>query len=740
MNMKKIANLILILVLCVAFTVPAAAADDVKGLNVTKEAVWQDGGKTVANINITAEAVGKVYDNATDTPNILFIGAYANGGVLTESQLQSILTNIAKVGNVDYYLSSLHPGQNATVLRKATEPYYNKNYGSMHKGATAPAITRVGNTSTLGGMLDNIYEALTTSKKYDAIVISFDDETVAKNYGKTNSDLTKNVPASRHEWQVAELLKPYYEQDKVIWITNVTDANYAGSADFDPSTFSSADLSVSEYMALMALVAPDRYNMVTDDYSDCKLSYDRQTSYTYAGVDVYPAIAGVLSERYSLSFSDKIDLTNGSIKGAHFEKSLNGTVWTQTSEGTITIGEDGTVTGTFDKLKRKQYIRLVIEVELGTGFTGDPSVGNAEVAMKTESSSAPVVKEAELKNQLDQLIHITYKSENNTKGSVSVEGECVEPTGQAQGCEAIPAENLRFVNWTDNDGNVVSADVKLVPDMAEGDNADTTYIAHCAVANADTVDGDESINPNDTYTPNVLYVGTLCCGHGMNKDAVVEAVNTLATTSNVDYFLFNKGAFSFYDVAGTVEKGQKLSAYEMNCIDLHTYNHHTLGKFLDAVYQQLHAKGANYYDLIVLQFDGSRIADLYGDDRFNPTSGYEVRTMELLSDYYDQDKVIWKTDSDIPYYPTYKYDRGGNGKLELKLDQYRALMALVCPEHYYDVTLMDYVEYNNSLASMLSVGDIVIISVVTVLALGGVAALIIVNKKKKLAFSGDENE
>jgi len=72
---------------------------------------------------------------------------------------------------------------------------------------------------------------------------------------------------------------------------------------------------------------------------------------------------------------------------------------------------------------------------------------------------------------------VMYISGEPTLGTVSCDGEMVNPKIRAQGCEAIPEEGCRFVGWYEHDNDVarlVSTDAKFIPTDGQG----AVYTAH----------------------------------------------------------------------------------------------------------------------------------------------------------------------------------------------------------------------------------------------------------------------
>ncbi len=281
--------------------------------------------------------------------------------------------------------------------------------------------------------------------------------------------------------------------------------------------------------------------------------------------------------------------------------------------------------------------------------------------------------------------------------------------GVVIGAVLIAAMILGITAWADSEPDY---SVRLESKHIEwiGDDYTNAKIELTATSNG---------HVEESYVPSVLFIGTMCDAHGMDGDGgtLISSINTLASVANVDYYLYNRQGFRSNDTNGSVSKGNSLSDNQKILIKkLNTNNHYALGKFLDCIYEHHNDKK---YDYIILEFDGSLIADQYG---VVPTKPYKwsnqvenVKTQHNLSDvanimkgYYAADKVIWVCQDfnkpgeswpkkepkvgteDVNYYPTRYYSDHTNSSSkvwdELTNEQYDALMALICPEMYGKIT------------------------------------------------------
>lgn len=718
---KKLALLMLailaVLISCgIAFAVSAQAqAFDDPSLTVIKTAEWTNRQKTNANITITADAKGKLTfkKGESTTPKILFVGSLNNGGSIQKSDYLTTLNELTKIGDLDYRLC--YNGKNTRTGAHIIESK------SVKKGTSISSIPDLNSSNdVLKDMLNCLDDAISDDNSYDAVILQFRNNSIATNYSQDTA----------LESRVANKLIPYYENDKVAWITGTSGTNteyiriqdFGGFSHFYPSNNSKMGMSLTaaQYKAMRAMICPDLYSEAGSViHEERALPCDRQTNYRHGSNDsksmaieeIIAFLEDMFIEKYSINFEDTIDVASGlSINSCKIETSQNGDIWTESSIVPTILGDK--VIANIDKLRKHNYVRLIINVNADSGFEGDPNLGNAHVSMTSERSSQ-ISAEATTAELLDQSIHIKYKSENPSLGSVSVDEERASITSDIAGSKAQPIGNHSFLNWTNSEGKVVSNQELFVPPKVDGINYDDVYTAHFSEMGLSTEkvakwneDGtiEISITANASgkgqdYVPNILFVGTLCSAHTMDKPTIVNSLNTLSATSNVDYYLFNKGQYSTYDFSGSIAKGNNLTEYETNAIKLHTNNHYALGKFLDLLHKQLELRGSNYYDFIVLEFDGTRIADKYNDtsDKYstNAVSSNEANTCAKLLKYYNNKRIIWVTDdesgtkSTANYYPTYKYYNGQDRNLAVH--QYNSLMSLICPSLYGKVkSLAEY--------------------------------------------------
>lgn len=201
----------------------------------------------------------------------------------------------------------------------------------------------------------------------------------------------------------------------------------------------------------------------------------------------------------------------------------------------------------------------------------------------------------------------------------------------------------------------------------------------------------------ENFTPDVLFLGTMCAAHGLKTETVKNSLNAITNTSNVDYFMFNNNASSHTtpNTSGHLNKEQKLTE---DIVIADTGNHQAMGQFIQCIYEQHNNKVTTTgkgYDFIILEFDGTRISDWYRNLKPDGDSGtingtynkfdHEAETVNILKDYYANNQVIWITDEDDGYNPTRQMNVRGDDYLTRKIN-YNTLKGLLAPDLYYPVT------------------------------------------------------
>ncbi len=137
--------------------------------------------------------------------NVLFIGTACPNHGLKASTISKSLNVILEKANVSYYLftlENLRASGTASMGDRFSDTYFSDAMGTG------------GDHKSLSAFYDKLYDELLAQKnEYDYIVFEIDGSRVAAGYTRKND----------HEAAVAEALKPYYKNKKVIWIVDNPD-------------------------------------------------------------------------------------------------------------------------------------------------------------------------------------------------------------------------------------------------------------------------------------------------------------------------------------------------------------------------------------------------------------------------------------------------------------------------------------------------------------------------------------
>lgn len=167
-------------------------------VDVKKTVDWFEGTNATIAIDIhsTPEAKKK-------TPNVLMIGSLCSAHGFSQNILTAAINAVTEVGNIDYYFfnttSSVHPAADfkghcdkGEVFNR-TATFKSSNHGSMY------------------GFYETLSKAISDGKEYDYIIFSFDRTLTATEF--TNG-------AHPDEAKIVEYLKPFYENNVVIWLVD----------------------------------------------------------------------------------------------------------------------------------------------------------------------------------------------------------------------------------------------------------------------------------------------------------------------------------------------------------------------------------------------------------------------------------------------------------------------------------------------------------------------------------------
>lgn len=200
--------------------------------------------------------------------------------------------------------------------------------------------------------------------------------------------------------------------------------------------------------------------------------------------------------------------------------------------------------------------------------------------------------------------------------------------------------------------------------------------------------------------PNVLFLGGLCNYHKLAGGTVHDAINAAAKNANVDWYLYNnpgKTRPAVKNASGSLKKGETCTwTPEAN---LESDNHQVLKEFLQNIYNNVvNNQNGKTYDYIVLEFDGTRIANYYGDDIAALSSDVVGAVAEALKPFYESGSVIWIVDDwgtsrsgyypwnpttgENAYYRPTSFYSAQQADKELSATGWNALVALLDPKNY----------------------------------------------------------
>ena len=191
-----------------------------------------------ATIRVTTHVLYGVHEIPTN--KILFITSTCSTHGLTEALLKGQIDTLATKGAVDYFFYA--HANNATDAAKTDAAY--EGHLAMSNKLTRTIDVSSGKHYNLKAYLNCLSTKLDLDhKNYDYVVLSFDSARLGNTYPKNNKDMEADVAAK---------LRWYYENDRVIWIT---DAVYDGSN----KTGTSSYLDYDTWEALCAIMDPITY-------------------------------------------------------------------------------------------------------------------------------------------------------------------------------------------------------------------------------------------------------------------------------------------------------------------------------------------------------------------------------------------------------------------------------------------------------------------------------------------------
>ncbi len=218
-----------------------------------------------------------------------------------------------------------------------------------------------------------------------------------------------------------------------------------------------------------------------------------------------------------------------------------------------------------------------------------------------------------------------------------------------------------------NDGFVWNTE----PDNANSyGSTDGQYHRWSIVENIENVDADVSVKKTvinqdgpkatvriDTFSSpemagkkqlRVLFLATACESHGMTDSQIFKkSIDAITQNADVDWYIY--GDVTLLN-SGHLDKGGKFN----ESFTITNSKHSSLGAFYSRLDNVFTSNSAGYYDYIIIETDGSRLAENYGNtsgDHPDQAVSAEVqkRVAEALLPYYQSGSVIWVFDNGFDY-------------------------------------------------------------------------------------------
>ena len=181
-------------------------ADGEDTLNVSKTVTWDYKNPGTATIEIISDVP------RLDNTNVMFLGSKCSAHGMKQGTLEASINAIAENANVSYWIFN-EDGRGANYFYDRMASI--SSSGSLKRGETLGStkfnLVNGGVHSVINGFAETIVDELSNKHhEYDYIVMEFDASRLCCDDRMTEEEMTN----------VANALAPYYEQNKVIWITD----------------------------------------------------------------------------------------------------------------------------------------------------------------------------------------------------------------------------------------------------------------------------------------------------------------------------------------------------------------------------------------------------------------------------------------------------------------------------------------------------------------------------------------
>ena len=416
---KRIISILLIIVMTVGMLPVLSYANNTGSgsgdtssnpYNISKTMEWVDG---TDNTKIKISIQSDVPHEAVTRSNVLFLSSLCSAHNLTGTTLSSALSSIQNTADCTYHFFS-----------NCDEKYS----GTITSSSTIPSITDLaqGKHMSLAAFIDCLYtELITNNKSYDYIILLFDSA------GLADPKEGAGKPDKSQMNALKDILTKYYNDHKVIWVTNENTSYAYAYADSSGNISKTADnqlqssgndkkLTSGRYNSLKSVLCPSEYDAsIADDTSttdgtEVLTSFNKPTDsegnlmvvgYTNSS-KLNSLLSKYIASTTTMKFEDKIKLPSSitieSVKVYTGKSSDNNVVtWTELANPNVTINNTtNEISYTVDVTDTDiDKIKLEITVYNSNGFreimevSGDttvinPNNGSAKVSINNTSREA----------------------------------------------------------------------------------------------------------------------------------------------------------------------------------------------------------------------------------------------------------------------------------------------------------------------------------------------------------------
>ena len=411
-----------------------------------KSAQWLDDEKNQAEITID--------ESSSDGKTVLIIGSLCGAHGLTSDCIKTVINSAAKHNNVEYWFESETAGAKSQFDQGIAGMHRGPVTGTVLKGNTLKTTTFMtySGAHTATGSMAKALTKLLQEKQYFEIIMVFDNVTITDQCYKA---LTPEEQKACYK--AANMLVPYYNSDKVIWVSSGTSVMYYDYENHKGYSINPDKLLVEGcYTTDTSLYHYDINHVSSDGTKYGK--YDKfNTYFTMALMDPATWLKGVKEKRipewseYNINtsgvlyrnvddiinfignqfFRDEIIISDVvadglNIKESYLESSSDGgETWTKKTDNVDIRIEGQNVTCDITNMTEDTNIRLKIicdcpgEFRVGKDKPKDTNVGNAVIVYK-KSGATKLSYELDSPQLLKILIDLIIKKNGMKEGESAI--------------------------------------------------------------------------------------------------------------------------------------------------------------------------------------------------------------------------------------------------------------------------------------------------------------------------------